>query len=111
MSSQANIREEELKNRVATAYFGKYDCDRIVGDIDFCVLPKRRDPRQMMFIPDTPILVPQDVRERKGSFFTPAIWVEKSQQYLAVVLGENWQDEYYVNPPYAEHSNRKVIAL
>ena len=42
------------------------------------------------------LLVPQDVRERKGSFFTPAIWVEKSQQYLAAVLGENWQDEYYV---------------
>ena len=42
------------------------------------------------------LLVPQDVRERKGAFFTPQIWVEKSQQYLADVLGENWQDEYYV---------------
>ena len=42
------------------------------------------------------LLVPQDVRERKGSFFTPAIWVEKSQQYLSDVLGENWQDEYVV---------------
>ena len=45
-----------MKNRVATAYFGKYDCDRIVGNIDFCVSPKRRDPRQMTFIPDAPIL-------------------------------------------------------
>ena len=42
------------------------------------------------------LLVPQDVRERKGSFFTPQIWVEKSQQYLADMLGANWQDEYYV---------------
>lgn len=42
------------------------------------------------------LLVPQDVRERKGSYFTPQIWVEKSQQYLADVLGENWQDEYYI---------------
>ena len=42
------------------------------------------------------LLVPQDVRERKGSYFTPRIWVEKSQEYLADVLGENWQDEYYV---------------
>ena len=42
------------------------------------------------------LLVPQDVRERKGSFFTPAIWVEKSQQYLADVLGDGWQDEYFV---------------
>ena len=42
------------------------------------------------------LLVPQDVRERKGSFFTPSIWVEKSQEYLANALGENWQDEYYI---------------
>lgn len=42
------------------------------------------------------LLVPQDIRERKGAFFTPQIWVEKSQQYLAEVLGENWQDEYYI---------------
>jgi hypothetical protein len=40
--------------------------------------------------------VPQDVRERKGSFFTPQIWVELSQRYIADVLGEDWQDEYYV---------------
>lgn len=42
------------------------------------------------------LLVPQDIRERKGSFFTPQIWVELSQKYLADVLGIDWQDEYYV---------------
>ncbi|WP_217884422.1 hypothetical protein [Thioflexithrix psekupsensis] len=42
------------------------------------------------------LLVPQDIRERKGSFFTPQIWVELSQKYLADVLGENWQDEYTI---------------
>ncbi|KLI51626.1 hypothetical protein SZ41_00850 [Brachyspira hyodysenteriae] len=42
------------------------------------------------------LLVPQDIRERKGSFFTPQIWVEKSQEYIAEALGENWQDEYYI---------------
>ena len=42
------------------------------------------------------LLVPQDIRERKGSFFTPRIWVELSQQYIADVLGRDWQDEYYV---------------
>ncbi|NLO18492.1 MAG: hypothetical protein GX121_01200, partial [Ignavibacteria bacterium] len=42
------------------------------------------------------LLVPQDVRERKGSFFTPQIWVELSQKYIADVLGKDWQDEYYV---------------
>lgn len=42
------------------------------------------------------LLVPQDIRERKGSYFTPQIWVQKSQEYLAKVLGNNWQDEYYI---------------
>ena len=42
------------------------------------------------------LLVPQDVRERKGSFFTPQQWVELSQQYLAEVFGDDWQDEYYI---------------
>ncbi|MFA7290265.1 MAG: hypothetical protein WC055_15430, partial [Melioribacteraceae bacterium] len=42
------------------------------------------------------LLVPQDVRERKGSFFTPQIWVELSQKYLTDVLGEDWQDEHYI---------------
>ena len=42
------------------------------------------------------LLVPQNIRERKGSFFTPAIWVKKSHEYLANVFGDNWQEEYYV---------------
>ena len=42
------------------------------------------------------LLVPQDIRERKGSFFTPQIWVELSQKYIADVFGEDWQEEYFV---------------
>lgn len=42
------------------------------------------------------LLVDQDVRERKGAFFTPRKWVELSQEYLARELGENWQDEYVI---------------
>lgn len=42
------------------------------------------------------LLVPPDIREVEGSYFTPQIWVEKSQQYLTEVLGDNWQDEYYI---------------
>ncbi len=42
------------------------------------------------------LLVPQDIRERKGAFFTPRQWVELSQKYLCDFLGENWQEEYYI---------------
>lgn len=42
------------------------------------------------------LLMPADIRERQGSFFTPQIWVEKAQESIAAVLGESWQDEYCV---------------
>ncbi len=42
------------------------------------------------------LLVPGDVREVKGAFFTPELWVRLSQQHLAEHLGPSWQDEYYV---------------
>ncbi|GAA7266715.1 hypothetical protein Kyoto98A_14440 [Helicobacter pylori] len=42
------------------------------------------------------LLVPSDVRERKGAFFTPRIWVEKSQKYLAKALGQDYQEDYII---------------
>lgn len=42
------------------------------------------------------LIVPQDIRERKWAFFTPRIWVEKSQEYMANYFGENYQDDYYI---------------
>jgi hypothetical protein len=42
------------------------------------------------------LLVPQNIREIKGTFFTPKIWADKSKEYLAAVFGEKWQDEYYI---------------
>ncbi|GAA9888819.1 hypothetical protein VN0692_14100 [Helicobacter pylori] len=42
------------------------------------------------------LLVPSDVRERKGAFFTPRIWVEKSQEYLTKALGQDYQEDYII---------------
>ncbi|WP_233707768.1 hypothetical protein [Helicobacter aurati] len=42
------------------------------------------------------LLVPLDIRERKGAFFTPQVWAMKAHAYLADVLGEDWQSEYVV---------------
>jgi len=42
------------------------------------------------------LIVPQDIRERKGAFFTPRQWVELSQKYITNYLGENWQEEYFI---------------
>ncbi|MCL2220103.1 MAG: hypothetical protein FWC23_08360, partial [Chitinispirillia bacterium] len=71
------------KQKAHTQFWAKYKRPPLEEYWDYIV--NRRD-----------LLVPQDVRERKGSFFTPKIWVELSQKYIADVLGEDWQDEYYV---------------
>jgi len=33
----ANILEEELKNKITQDFFGKFDCTKILGKIDFAV--------------------------------------------------------------------------
>ncbi|MDR1963652.1 MAG: hypothetical protein LBQ50_07730 [Planctomycetaceae bacterium] len=42
------------------------------------------------------LLVPQNIREYTGAYFTPPLWVETSQNYLTQTFGNNWQDEYYL---------------
>ncbi|MDR0666758.1 MAG: hypothetical protein LBF71_05015 [Campylobacteraceae bacterium] len=42
------------------------------------------------------LLVPENIREIRGSFFTPKIWADKSKEYIAEVFGDNWQEEYYI---------------
>lgn len=73
-----------LKNKEAYLQFWKrYKRPPIKEFQDYII--ERRD-----------LLVPQDIRERKGAFFTPRKWVELSQKYLTDYLGENWQEEYYI---------------
>ncbi|GAA9234044.1 hypothetical protein HpHA215_14000 [Helicobacter pylori] len=51
---------------------------------------------QALILERRDLLVPSDVRERKGAFFTPRIWVEKSQEYLAKALGQDYQEDYII---------------
>ncbi len=79
-SKRAEFRDKQKKHQ---EFWRKYERPPKEEYWDYII--QRRD-----------LLVPHDTRERKGSFFTPQIWVELSQAYLAKVLGENWQDEYYI---------------
>lgn len=74
----------EIKNRVSYEQFWKKYHRQPVLDFQEYII-QRRD-----------LLIPQDIRERKGAFFTPSQWVEKSQYYLTQTLGDNWQDEYII---------------
>ena len=41
MAKYGNIKEEELKNKVAHDYFATFDSTQIIGNIDFCIAPPR----------------------------------------------------------------------
>ncbi len=55
-----------------------------------------KKPFQEYIIERRDLIVPQDIRERKWAYFTPRIWVEKSQKYMEDYFWENYQDEYYI---------------
>ena len=57
--------------------------------------PPRRKERLLMQ-ERRDLLVEPDRRERKGAYYTPPKWTDLSQEYIMKVLGENWQEEYYV---------------
>jgi len=52
-----------------------------------------RDEFQRLILTRRDLLIEQDIRERKGAFFTPQRWVEKAHEYLARAFGENWAEE------------------
>ena len=59
----------------------------------------KRPPRQEaidIILERRDLLIPHDLRQYQGAFFTPPQWVELSQRYLADELGEDWQQQYYV---------------
>ena len=51
----ANIREEEIKIKVRDDFFLEYDY-KILGNIDFCITPKNKNPKQTKLFDDINLL-------------------------------------------------------
>jgi hypothetical protein len=57
-------------------------------------------PRQREHLTAVVDRLVQDVTRRKqGEFFTPSVWVDKSQEYISSVFGEDWREKYMVWDP------------
>lgn len=56
--------------------------------------PRHKDRKLMQERRD--LIVEPDRRERKGAYFTPPQVADLSREYLTNLLGEEWQEEYYV---------------
>ena len=57
--------------------------------------PPRRNERLLMQ-DRRDLIVEPDRRERKGAYFTPPKVADLSREYLTNLLGDNWQENYYV---------------
>lgn len=93
-----NGHYEISKENLKSLFNATIDIKDIVSYEQFWKRYKRPPIREFQdyIIERRDLLVPQDIRQYKGAFFTPRPWVELSQKYLADVLGVNWQEEYYV---------------
>ena len=98
--SSYRITKENLKDNWVDSLFGDVFIKiKNKKQYEFFWKNYKRPPRkeyQKFIIERRDLIVPQDIRERKWAFFTPRIWVEKSQEYMAEYFGENYQDEYYI---------------
>lgn len=68
-----NILEEELKIKVGQDFFAGFDCSRIIGRVDFCVLPKQKDRNQSHLFGEHSLLWAE---AKKGDFDTVAMFVQ-----------------------------------
>jgi len=123
--SYKNIKEEELKNKVAQDYFSAFDTTQIIGNIDFCVANKskdslyhhllwaeaKRDNKKLNLIKDQvfqfDFLNDDFLPNPKGG------GISKLPLKLQEILkDENKREKLiiYINPPYAEAGNSKKIS-
>lgn len=100
---RSNAYRVKLKVKIGNDYQEAYSRDVVFTDNQkahktfwnkYNRPPRRKEREQMQERRD--LLVEPDRRERKGAYYTPPKWTDLSQEYIMKVLGENWQQEYYV---------------
>ncbi len=95
-----DMREEELKNKVAQDYFWIYDCTKIIGNVDFCVLTFQ----------DQPALFEQESllwAEAK----TGVSYVYKSIVQLILTIGKDRTFDHFLPPPMLGALDSEKIAF
>lgn len=54
----------------------------------------RTDESALTSIQD--VLIADEIRRRKGEFYTPSIWVDEAHKEIAKAFGEDWKENYIV---------------
>ena len=67
--SYQNIREEELKNKVAQDYFSAFDGTKIIGNVDFCVTIRSSIQSNPLFELETESLLWAEAKKGKSDIY------------------------------------------
>ena len=98
-----NIREEELKNKIAQDYFGVFDCTKIIGNVDFCVTLSTENKKQTQLL-ETESLLWAEAKKGKSDIF-------KSIVQLILTIGKARTFDKNMPPAYLGAFDAEKIAF
>jgi hypothetical protein len=98
-----NIREEELKNKIAQDYFGMFDCTKIIGNVDFCVTLSTENKKQTQLL-ETESLLWAEAKKGKSDIF-------KSIVQLILTIGKARTFDKNMPPAYLGAFDAEKIAF
>ena len=102
-----NLQEEELKARIGDAFFSAFDCDTIIGKIDFCVTQKtftRHNATKTETAPIVSLLWAEAKRGTVTDIYRPLV-------QLILTIGKARTFDTYLPPPFLAAFDAEKIAF
>ena len=101
-----NLQEEELKARIGDAFFSAFDCDTIIGKIDFCVTQPltRRNATKTETAPIVSLLWAEAKRGTVADIYKPLV-------QLILTIGKARTFDTYLPPPFLAAFDAETIAF
>ena len=104
MSQYNTLQEEELKLRIAEAFFAQYDCNTRIGKIDFCAVQKQKAKRPRQDGETVSLLWAEAKRGIVTDIYKPLV-------QLILTIGKARTFETYLPPPFLAAFDAEKIAF
>jgi len=101
-----NLPEEELKARIGDAFFADFDCDTIIGKIDFCAVQKQKaNAKHVLTGRETvSLLWAEAKRGTVSDIYKPLV-------QLILTIGKARTFDTYLPPPFLAAFDAEKIAF
>ena len=99
-----NLQEEELKARIGDAFFSAFDCDTIIGKIDFCLTQPLAQRNITETAPIVSLLWAEAKRGTVADIYKPLV-------QLILTIGKARTFDTYLPPPFLAAFDAEKIAF